>query len=352
MIRDTNEKQNMYENREGLAENSANRQKVSVIMTVLNEADSIQTVLKNLILQSRKPDEIVIVDGGSKDGTIERIMEFSQRESVIKLVIQKGANISEGRNIAIKNASYQLIAATDGGCRPDRLWLERLIEPLEHDPSINAVKGVFKSEAHTVFEILSGLLTLPGSLDEIDEESYPMTGRSSAFRKSVWEKTGGYPEWLYTAEDTLFEEKLKKIGARIVLAKQSIVFWRPRKTLWKIGKMFYLYGRGAGRIGRSVKGAHYHIRNYLLGFLLLITSLFYPFMLLPLFAGIWYVYIGFYRPIIKRVRKVYPEWKGELYIPLIVCIRTLTYCIGLLIGHYEYVHVSGFKKHLAAYLGS
>jgi succinoglycan biosynthesis protein ExoA len=331
-------------------EHSSKRQKVSVIMTVLNEAGSMSTIIKNLLSQSRKPDEIVIVDGGSRDGTIDRIQKLSQEEGSIRLIIQKGANISQGRNIAIRNAIYPLIAAIDGGCRPDRMWLEKLIEPLERDASVDAVKGIFKSEPHNNFEYLSGLLTVPDSQNEIDEESYPMTGRSSAFRKSLWEKTSGYPEWLYTAEDTLFEEKLRKMGAKILLARESIVYWRPRRTIRKMGKMFYLYGRGAGRIGRDVKGAYYHLRNYLLGFVLLILSMFYIFMLLPLTVGVGYMYLGFYRPIINRVKKVYPGLSAEFYVPLIVFVRTLSYCIGLLIGHYEYMYKSKFKENLDAFM--
>jgi glycosyltransferase involved in cell wall biosynthesis len=324
--------------------------KVSVIITVLNEVSAIRQTLENSLSQSRRPDEIVIVDGGSRDGTTELIRELSGREDSIKLVVAKGANISQGRNIAIRNAKYPLIAATDGGCRPDKMWLEKLIEPFETDSSVDTVKGVFKSEPHNLFEKLSGLLTLPGSLNEIDEEKYPMTGRSSAFRKSVWEKAGGYPEWLYTAEDTLFEEKLRKMGVNIKLAKESIVHWRPRKTLWKMGKMFYLYGKGAGRIGKSVKGAYYHLRNYLLGAVLLITSFFYPLTLLLFAAGAGYIYKGFYRPIINRVKKVSPGWKAEFYVPLIVFVRTFSYSIGLLVGNYEYKHVAGFKENLEYYL--
>jgi succinoglycan biosynthesis protein ExoA len=341
---------NMYREEKGLAEEPSNGQKVSVILTVLNEAASIESVLKNLLSQSRKPDEIVIVDGGSKDNTIELIKEFSKKESSIKLVVAKGVNISQGRNIAIRHAIFPLIAATDGGCRSDTMWLEKLIEPLESDPSIDAVKGFFKSEPHNLFECLSGFLVLPGGLNEIEEDNYPMSGRSSAYRKMVWERAGGYPEWLYTAEDSLFEEKLRKMGANIKLAKDSIVYWRPRKTLWKTAKMFYLYGRGAGRIGKTPKGAYYHLRNYVLGVVLLVISFFYPLTLLVFAAGAGYIYKGFYRPIINRIKKIYPGWKAEFYVPLIVFIRTLSHCTGLLVGHYEYKHIAGFKENLESYL--
>ena len=89
------------------------KSKVSVILTVLNEVDSLCPVLENLLSQSRKPDEIVIVDGGSSNGTIELVEQFAGNEDAIKLMVQKGINISEGRNIAIKHATFPLIAATE-----------------------------------------------------------------------------------------------------------------------------------------------------------------------------------------------------------------------------------------------
>ena len=308
-------------------------------------------LLQVLLSQSHKPEEIIIVDGGSTDSTPEIIEKYSKIHSSIRLIVEEGANIAQGRNVAIQNAKHSLIAVIDAGCCPDKKWLEELIKPFSENNSLDVVAGLVKAEKHNLFEFFSGLLTLPGALKEIDENNFPIYGRSAAFKKEIWERVCGYPEWLYTAEDSLFEEKLKKMGANIKLAKESIVYWRPRKTLRKMGKMFYLYGKGAGRIGKSVKGAYYHLRNYLLGAVLLITSFFCPLTLLLFAAGAGYIYTGFYRPIINRVKKVYPGWKAEFYVPLIVLIRTLSYCIGLLVGNYEYKYVSGFKENLEAYLG-
>src|SRR5690349_15169839 len=103
---------------------------VSVIMTVFNEADNIEGVLHSLEKQSRPPDEIVIVDGGSTDGTLTILQKHAKNSEVsLKVLSKPGANISQGRNAAIEAASHELIAATDAGVRLPSDWFEKLIEP-------------------------------------------------------------------------------------------------------------------------------------------------------------------------------------------------------------------------------
>lgn len=316
----------------------------------MNERKAIEQLIGGLLSQSRKPDEIIIVDGGSKDGTIEIVKHYAETNNLIRLIVEEKVNIARGRNIGIKNAVHSLIAVIDAGCRPDKNWLEELILPFEKESAVDAVAGVIKMEYDNNFEFYSGKL-MAGGLKEPDEDNFLILGRSAAFRKTVWEKAGGYPEWLYTAEDTLFNMKLKSIDANLRLAKDSVVYWRPRRTLWKMAKMFYLYGRGNGRIGLNVSGAHYHLRNYVIGLILIIISFYYPISLLLLIVFTGYFYKGFYRQIINRVKNTYPGWKAEAYVPLIVVIRTFSYCAGLLLGHYEYnKHASIFKENLKTYL--
>ena len=54
------------------------KNKISLIVTILNEAQNIELLLSSMMMQSRKPDEVVIVDGGSKDRTTELIKQYLQ----------------------------------------------------------------------------------------------------------------------------------------------------------------------------------------------------------------------------------------------------------------------------------
>ena len=338
----------MYRNKERLTEKSSDRQKVSVILTVLNESASIKTILENLLSQSRMPDEIVIVDGGSKDGTIELIKKFSKKDSSIKLSIAKGANISQGRNIAIRQAKYPIIAVTDGGCRPDRNWLRCLVQPLLDDETFGAVAGVFEVDWRNHFEFLSGLLCMPK--DSGDPRTRMFYGRSSAFCKNVWEAAGGYPEWLYTAEDTLFALRVLQLGYRVAYAKDSIVAWRPRPTLRKLTKMFFLYGRGNGRIDRgNIKGTIYWLRYHFLWSATLLFGIVFPWLWIATFATLAYLYVRMILPVLKKVRKKTNHLSREFYVPLIVLMRNLSTNVGYLLGRCEYRCIPTYREKLEAY---
>lgn len=98
---------------------------VSLIATVFNEQENVEFWLDSLLAQSKIPDEIVIVDGGSNDGTWELLQKRSAEEPRLK-IFQRTCNISQGRNLAIENARGDIIVVTDAGCVYDRDWFREL----------------------------------------------------------------------------------------------------------------------------------------------------------------------------------------------------------------------------------
>ena len=222
--------------------------KVSVITTIKNEEKSIRSLLDSLISQSKMPDEIIIVDGGSIDRTAEIIKSY--KNSSIKLIIEKNVNIARGRNIAISNAKNRYIASIDGGCIADKNWIKNLLEPFLFDSNVDVVSGFFLPDARSFHEEIVGELLYPKA-ERIDPEKFLPSGRSIAFKKACWERVGGYPEWLYTGEDTLFDIRLNDAGCRFVFRPDAIVYWRPRSTLYKLMKQYFGYARGAAQAGIS-----------------------------------------------------------------------------------------------------
>jgi glycosyltransferase involved in cell wall biosynthesis len=222
-------------------------QQVSVIVTVLNEAESIRRLVGSLSLQTRQPDEVVIVDGGSTDGTLEELERaLSEVRFPLRVLSEPGCNISEGRNAAISAARGALIAATDAGVRLDEEWLANLIAPFGGDAPPDVVSGFVVAESQSTFELALGAVTLP-QREEIDPNTFHPSSRSVAFRREAWQAVGGYPEWLDYCEDLLFDFALRDAGFTFAFAPRALAFFRPRSTLRAFFRQYYRYARGDGK---------------------------------------------------------------------------------------------------------
>ena len=226
--------------------------RVSLVMTVLDEGESLAAALDSLAAQTRQPDEVVICDGGSRDGTLAALRAYAAGGRLpLRVLEAPGANISQGRNTAIRAAHGEVIAVTDAGVRLEPDWLKRLIAPFEvpgDGARVQAVAGFFASDPQTVFEIALGATTLPEA-GEINPRTYLPSSRSVAFRREVWEAAGGYPEWLDYCEDVVFDLAVRRRFGPFVFQPAALVHFRPRSSLRAFLRQYYRYARGDGKAG-------------------------------------------------------------------------------------------------------
>jgi glycosyltransferase involved in cell wall biosynthesis len=220
--------------------------RVALCLTVLNEADNLATLFASIAAQTRQPDEIVVVDGGSTDGTPGVVREWQARGLPITVLSQPGANISAGRNAAIGHVQAPLIAVTDAGVRLEPGWLAALTAPFDAPDPPDVVAGFFRSDPCTTFEAALGATTLP-TAKEIDPAHFYPSSRSVAFTRRAWEHVGGYPEWLDYCEDLLFDFALEDEGYRRAWAPDAVVHFRPRASLRAFALQYYRYARGDGK---------------------------------------------------------------------------------------------------------
>ena len=219
--------------------------RVTFISTVLNEGASIRRLMDSLAAQTRPPDEVVIVDGGSRDDTVAILHEYADRLP-LRVIVRPGANISQGRNAAVEAAAGDIIASADAGVRLDPAWLERLVAPLEADPAVQAVAGFFLPDPCTPFEIAMGATVLPRA-DEINPATFLPSSRSVAYRRAAFAAVGGYPEWLDYCEDLVFDLRLRARFGPFAWAPDAVVHFRPRGSLRAFFVQYYRYARGDGK---------------------------------------------------------------------------------------------------------
>jgi glycosyltransferase involved in cell wall biosynthesis len=216
---------------------------VALVVTVLDEAETIDPLLGSVVAQTRPPDEVVVVDGGSSDGTYERLDAWTARLPLRRLR-EPGASISRGRNKGIAACTSELVAVTDAGVRLDARWLERLLAGLRAD--VDVVSGFFVADPRTVFERALGATTLP-TREDVRAATFLPSSRSVLFRRAAWEGVGGYPEWLDYGEDLVFDLALRRHGSRFAFAPTALVHFRPRPSLAAFCRQYYRYARGDGK---------------------------------------------------------------------------------------------------------
>ena len=310
--------------------------KVSLVVTVLNEEPSIAALLESIISQVKKPDEIVIVDGGSTDKTVSIIKSYQKVIKNIKLYEFKTTR-SEARNIGIDASSGDIIVTTDAGCVAEKHWIEKISKPF-YDPEVDMVAGFYEMIGGDSSLRLAMSMFIGITPDKFDDK-FLASARSLAFRKELWEKVGGFPEGLKdTAEDTLFNYKIITTGAKIVRVKDAIVYWQLPLTLAEGIKKMYLYAKGDARSGiwwhpikkfstHNIKISFVYLR-YIIGLNILLLATKYSMFELPLVLGIiFYMFWAF-----KKVYCRTNSFKAGLWGIIIQFASDIAVMVGFFAG--------------------
>jgi len=314
------------------------KMKVSVCITVFNEQETIGKLLDSLLFQTKKPKEIVIVDGGSKDKTVQRVKHYQKKDKRIKLLIEPG-NVAHGRNTSIEVARYPIIVHIDAGCTARADWLEKITSLFKHR-EIDVVAGFYKMKA--AYSMQKAMNVYHGVVPErFDAITFFPSARSFAFRKKVWEEVGGYNEKLEKAgEDTEFIYKIIRRGFKMAKVMEAQVLWNePAEFSFKDSlKKFYQYAKGDAQAGiwlhpkRQVAAHNIKISavfvRYFLGFALLIFSIRNPALFVALVL-LLLLYIFF--PIFKW-RDVIGDWKARAWLPVIQISSDAAVMAGFIYG--------------------
>ena len=306
--------------------------KVSLIVTVLNEAGSVGRLLDSVLAQTRPPDEVVIVDGGSHDATLDVIRRYADRLP-LRLLMEPGANIARGRNLAIVAAGGDVMAVTDAGVRLAPDWLAALVAPFESAPPPDVVSGFFVADAEGAFETALGATTLP-DVDEVDPAMFLPSSRSVAYTKAAWAAVGGYPEWLDYCEDLVFDLKLRERGFCFAWAPTAVVGFRPRPSLAAHFRQYYVYARGDGKADLWRRRHAIRYAAYAIGAVLLSGLRHSPWLGAPLAVGVAAYLWRPYRRLWRQAPKLSPLERiaAVAWTPLIRATGDIAKMVGYPVG--------------------
>lgn len=236
---------------------------VSLVIPVRNEEDSLPALMKSIQGQVRAPDEIVIVDGGSTDRTVEIARRCTAGDPRFKIVEAGDATPGRGRNVGIEAATHDWIALTDAGIRLESTWLAELARVVEADPNLDIVYGNYEPMTEQTFPRLAALVYVPERQIRPGGCTRNPFIASSLIRRDAWRRAGGFPD-LRAAEDLIFMERIEALGCRIGWAPKATAFWQLQPTLGKTFRRFTLYSRHNAWAGRQ-RYWHYGVARQYIG---------------------------------------------------------------------------------------
>ena len=186
---------------------------VSVIIPTHNRAKYITKALDSVLFQSYQDFEIIIVDDGSTDNT-KSVLESYLKDPRIVYIYQQNQKVSKARNNGAKRAKGEYIALLDS----DDYWLdsrklEKQVRFFEENPEYLLTSGGIVRIAESGQEISKVLNPeADGAIRESVLFSCLFTPSGAMFRKSIFEKIGGFNETSDLSEDWEFFLEIGKYG--------------------------------------------------------------------------------------------------------------------------------------------
>jgi cellulose synthase/poly-beta-1,6-N-acetylglucosamine synthase-like glycosyltransferase len=214
---------------------------ITVVIPTYNEEKNIGICLKALLNQTfpREKYELIIVDGESKDKTIEVAAELAD-----KVIIQSSDGVGGARNDGVNISNGEIIATTDADCIPSSDWLE-VINKNFTDPNVIAITGILIPYGWNNMNIIeistykllfwfSNIILIILKIFGISH----LCGANTAFRKEVFLEVGGYLPLDYADDIELFKRIRKK--GKIILDRKMKIHYNVRR-IKKMGLINYIF---------------------------------------------------------------------------------------------------------------
>ncbi|MBN1677986.1 MAG: glycosyltransferase [Candidatus Thermoplasmatota archaeon] len=206
---------------------------VSVVLNLLNEERHIRDLLDSLLVQE-PPLEIVVVDAGSWDRTVEIVRRYAASHPMVTLHHRPGSR-GESTNYGISLAKGDAIATIGGDCIANPFWLKELRATLrEYDVAAGKTINI----GYHAFETLERVELYHRGMDI----SFP--SGNMAWRRKVLEDVGGFDPWFVTAEDIDLNYRAASKGYRIGYNDNAIVYHRMKESFIRFLKQAFWNGWG------------------------------------------------------------------------------------------------------------
>lgn len=204
--------------------------KVSVVIPVYNEADVIEECLESLRRQSYKNLEIIVVDDGSSDATLQKLK--ASKTPKLQVLAQPHLGAGAARNFGASKAKGEILVFVDADMTFAPDFIRNLVKPIEEGKAI----GTFSKEEYLANKdnIWAVCWNLNRGLpkDRMHPQNY--SDHQPVFRailKTEFERAGGFNEKAGYTDDWTLSEKL---GVKAVAAPGAVFYHKNPASLREV----------------------------------------------------------------------------------------------------------------------
>lgn len=273
--------------------------KTTLVIPVLNEENSIISLLNSIKFQSVSPNQIIIVDAGSIDKTCLNAKQWWEKHKwgdveFILIEIGKLSYPGRARNFGIRNSSYDWIIFIDAGITPNRYWIESLKKCASSNPSIPASFGLCEFEPN---DIVSTAVTIVSFGIKVKHRALP----ASIFHKSVFKKIGYFREDLRAAEDHEWFSRFIYNYNELPRCENALVYYQEIPNQYY--KVFLKWKRSA-YFSYLARTKRYQAALYIISPIIFIATLFINYNISALLVTGYFLTRVFILPLIKNKQQV------------------------------------------------
>jgi len=222
---------------------------VSVMLPVLNEVESIDDVLGDLLAQDYRGSlEVVVADGGSTDGTLGKLSEWNAADPRIRVVDNPKRRQAVGLNLAAAQSAGSVLVRADGHSRYARDYVSNSMRVLAEVGG--AVGGRMRPVGATAFgravaAAMESPLTMgPGRFHHATTREEVDTVYLGAFNRPDFEALGGFRLFTGTSEDADFYFRWRQSGRKVFVDPTIVSTYRPRDAPGALWRQYFRYGLG------------------------------------------------------------------------------------------------------------
>ena len=223
---------------------------VSIVMPVRNEARFITRSLDAVLAQNYPAErmEVIVADGLSNDGTQKIVQSFQAKHPQVKLINNPGKIVSTGLNLAIAQARGDVIVRVDGHCTIADDYVRRCVDHLLND-DVDGVGGPLETIGETplarvIANAMSSFFGVGGAAFRTTTDKTMLTDTVAfpAYKRSIIERAGPFDLELVRNQDDEYNYRLRKMGAKILLASDVHCRYFSRSSLSSLWRQYFQYG--------------------------------------------------------------------------------------------------------------